>query len=343
MTLVAIAHEDRRALIQARPEERLPADAVMRSVEAIERVCARVGWPSKRLVVGGSQGSGLDWTRGLLEDLDRIAPDVVFNLVEGVSGDARLQAAVAWMLELSDIPYTGSRPEGLSFALDKPVMKALLRAQGIAVPAGRLAERGDEIFAGLELPFIVKPSRERGSRGILLESVAGDEAHALRQVLRVARAFKQPALVEEFASGPEFRAIILGAGEACELLPLSQIDYAAFPSGKRPLVTFNARWDDSTAECIGAACVAAEGLDAGLHADLAAAALGAYRALGIRDYGCVELRVHPERGPVVIDVNANPDLSPGSGVSRAAARVGLKHADLIERLIEGAVRRGQGP
>ena len=310
MTLVAIALEDRRQLPQGREAERIVADAVQRSIESIERVCAATGWPTKRNIVGGAQGTGLSWARGLLEDLERIQPDVVLNLVEGVGGDARLQAAVAWLLEMSGIPYTGSPPAALSLALDKPVAKSVLAAHGIAVPAGRLADRGDETFPDLLPPLIVKPSRESGSRGISLDSVREDDAQVLRQVLHVSRVFRQRALVEEFAGGREFHAVILGAGEGCELLPFLEIDYSGFPAGKPRLLTFDARWNEDSAECIGAAHVAAGEIEPGLHADLAAAALGAYRTLGLRDYGRIALRVHPERGPVLLGANANPDIGP---------------------------------
>jgi D-alanine-D-alanine ligase len=341
MTLVAIAHESPRASAGRRTGGD-PSEFTERSCAAIERACERVGWPSKRLAVGGSLGTGLSWTRALVEDLDRIQPDVIFNLVDGLGGDARLQAAVAWIFEMSGIPCTGSDPGALSLALDKPVAKALLLARGIPVARGRLAERGDELFPDLLAPLIVKPSREAASRGISLESVVDDEASALRQVLRVTREFRQPALVEEFASGPEFQAIILGTGEAAELLPLSLIDYSAFPAGRRPLLTFAARWDESSAESVGAACVAAPAMAPGLHADLAAAALGAHRVLGFRDYARIDLRIHPERGPVVLDADPRPDLAPLSSVARAAARASLSHGDLVEQIVLGALRRGRG-
>jgi D-alanine-D-alanine ligase len=85
--------------------------------------------------------------------------------------------------------------------------------------------------------------------------------------------------------------------------------------------------------------VPARDLDDETAGRVRAAALGAYRALGLRDYGRVDLRLDPAHGPLVLDVNSNPDISPDAGLAKAAARGGLSYPQLIARVVEVALAR----
>jgi D-alanine-D-alanine ligase len=95
----------------------------------------------------------------LLADLERARPDAAFHLAESVGGDARMEASVASLLDWIGLPYTGSPPQALARALDKPVARALLAAHGVPVAAGVVLEHGDEPLVGLSPPWIVKPAR----------------------------------------------------------------------------------------------------------------------------------------------------------------------------------------
>lgn len=342
MTLVALAFNDVRDVPSADAQDHLAVEAMEAAVAAVERACEQMGWGSKRIRVGGRTARGLAWAENLIADLDRIQPDVVFNVIEAVNGDARLEAAAGWILELSGIPYTGSPPAAMSLGLDKPVARAVLASHGIPIPRGRVLKRGDEPLGDLRFPVIVKPSREDGSEGIGADSVAPDEGAAYRQARHVIKTYRQSALVEEFIDGREINASLLGEGDALELLPLAEIDFAGYPEGRSRIVTHDAKWRPETPEYRGTRSVAALELDPSSHVAIAAAALGAFRAVGLRDFGRIDLRVHPETGPVVIDVNPNPDISEDAGLARTAARAGIDYVLLIERIVEGALRRGRG-
>jgi D-alanine-D-alanine ligase len=343
MTRVAIAHDD-WGLVCPKDAAGMHSElAVIEAVVAVETACRDAGWETCRIVVG-SRGSdaGRGWARHLVADLEREQPDVVLNLIESVDGISSLEVAAAWLLELSGVPYTGAPPRALQLALDKSIAKAVLAARGVPVAAGLVMETGDEpLPPRLRWPLIVKPVREDGSNGITQDSVVADEAALRRRVAQVVAEFLQPALVEEYVDGREINVAMLGEGDSLEMLPLAEIDFAGYPEGRRRIVTYDAKWDPGSQEYTGTVSVAAKDMDEGLRKRLAAVALAAHRAIGVRDYARVDIRLDPERGPIVLEVNPNPDISPDAGIARTAARVGMSHSALVQRIVNMAIERGR--
>jgi D-alanine-D-alanine ligase len=104
-------------------------------------------------------------------------------------------------------------------------------------------------------------------------------------------------------------------------------------------VTFGAKWIEGSAEHRGTASIAARKLARGQERSIRESALGAWRALGLRGYGRVDLRLAGDGTPRVLDVNPNPDVSPDAGLAKSAARAGIEHGSLIQRIVESALRR----
>lgn len=340
MTQVAIAYDD-FGLVAADDAPGIEsAVATLEAVESVERACASAGWRTTRIEVGsGRPAYSRRWHEALLADIDAAQPDVIVNLIESVDGDSRLEIAACWILELARIPYTGAPPRALALALEKPVTKAVLQSRGVPVARGVVLENGDEPLPPLRWPLIVKPVREDGSNGITQESVVGDE-RALRERARwVHRTFGQAALAEEYVDGREINVAILG-DRSLEVLPLAEIDFTGFPEGSRRIVTYDAKWNEGSAECLGTASVGAAPLDAGVHEEIVRTALVAHRAVGVRDYARIDMRLDPERGPLVLEVNPNPDCTPGAGLCRTAERAGISHEELIQRIVRSAIERG---
>lgn len=331
---VGVLFNDDRALAVGEAQDAAAVAAVADCAEAVVQACRENGWQAERIPATRDP-------RLLLARLEAARPDVVFNLMEGLDGDPHLEPAAAWLLELTGLPYTGSPPRAMQLALEKPVTRAVLAAAGVPVPAGRVLARGDEPLDDLHLPVIVKPSAEDASHGITLDSVVHTVAAARARAAYVRDAYRQPALVEEFVAGREFNVSVLGAGDACEALPLAEIDFTAdWPAGSPQLVTYVSKWGPEEApEYRGSRTIPARALPPGLAERIRATAIAAYRAIGLRDYGRVDLRVHPERGPFVIDVNPNPDISPCAGLNIAADLAGLTYAQLVARVVTSALER----
>ena len=304
----------------------------LESIDAVEAACLDAGWEAWRVAVD-------DELSATVSALEERRPDVVFSMVESVRNDTRLEAAMAYLLEWLRIPYTGAPPLALSLALHKPLARATLESAGVAMPRGVVVELADASLDGLRYPLIVKPSREDGSIGISSSNVVVDAAAARDRIGHVVARFDQPALVEEFVDGREFPVSLVGATNDPQVLPLREIDYRLPPHLPR-LLTYEAKWVEGSAEYGGTFSVSPD-LDPELAAELRSIARAAYQATGLRDYGRVDIRLHPQDGPLVIEVNPNPELLPGTGgIAGAALAAGLSFGDLVGLIVEQAVARG---
>ncbi len=263
----------------------------------------------------------------------------VFNLVESVAGDAQREAAVASLLELSKIAFTGSSALALATSLDKTIAKAILSAHGVPTPEGVLLARGDEPLPRAPLPWIVKPARQDASHGITRESVVYDQEAARARARFVISTYAQPALIEQFLPGRELNVAILGEGANTIALPPTEIDFSRLPREHPPLVTYEAKWDEASEAYACTPSSKPRALSPALAARLIDIALAAYRALRLRDYGRVDLRLDGDGDPRVLEVNPNPDLSRDAGLAKAARQAGIDYRDLIARIARMAEAR----
>jgi D-alanine-D-alanine ligase len=329
---IAVLYTGDRGLARGGRLDRIAVQEAREAADEVLGACADLGHEPIAIAAPSE-------AQALLGALSDARADLVFHLVESIRGETRFEAAVAWLFEWAGVVYTGSPPTALSLALDKSLARAVLRDAGVPIAPGRVLSRGDEPLDGLRPPWIVKPAREDASHGIDARSVVHGEAALRSRAARVIERYAQPALVEEFVDGREFNVGVLGEGDEVETLPLSEIDFTEFPAGKPRIITFRAKWIEESAEWAGARVVPATDLTDELAKALAETAVAAYRALGLRDYGRVDLRWSERHGPIVVDVNPNPDLARECGLARAAARKGMSYVDLIGRILECAQAR----
>jgi D-alanine-D-alanine ligase len=332
---IGIIRSQDTGLAHGEAQDALAVQAVGDEAHAIEDACRMNGWTTVAIE------ADTDPARTLAA-LREARCDVVFQLAESIGGDARLEAAAAWLLEWARIPYTGSGPVAITIALQKPLARAVLTSRDVPVPIGFVLESAtDSIPAPIEAgtSWIVKPSREDASHGISTASVVRGERAVRDRAAWVLATYRQPALVEEFVDGREINVSILGSGPTAQILPLAEIDWSGFPEGAPRLVTFAAKWDPSSPEYKGSMPAPAQDLGPELERLIRDRARAAYDALGLEGYGRIDLRVHATRGPLVIDVNPNPDISPDAGLAKAAARGGIAYEQLIARIVRAALSR----
>jgi D-alanine-D-alanine ligase len=261
---------------------------------------------------------------------------VIFNWCEGIDGEPNGYHLVPPVLERLGFAYTGADAWTLETTQDKAKAKELLVAQQIPTPESRVFSR-PVLDGWRRYPALVKPAAEHCSYGITRDSVVDSGAELKRAIEQVIDQWRQPALVEDFIDGVEYNVSIWGNGRL-RALPLAAIDYSAFPDYHDRLCTYDAKWDpDSEAFHLTSVTCPAEVSDR-LRERIENVAEAAYRALRLRDYGRIDIRVR--RGvPYVLDVNSNPDITMEGGLSRSGRAAGYSYGQLTARIIEMAARR----
>lgn len=266
------------------------------------------------------------------------APDLVFNLTESFAGKSALDSGMASLLNLLHLRYTGSSHSGLLLAGDKLLAKRILSFHGIRTPEFAALHRGAlENSDALDFPVIVKPPQEDASIGITAASIARDLNELLVRMDEIQREHPGPILVERFIEGREFYVGVLG-NEEPEALPPAELDMSAFPDGVPRMATWSAKWEGDDESSTGRT-VFPEDLDPEVTRRMQQLALESFRALRLRDYARVDMRLNGSGEPFVLEVNPNCYLARGEVFAYAAEQMGLSYDALIGRILELAAGR----
>ena len=277
----------------------------------------------------------VNMTLDAFERLRGMDIDVAFNLCDdGFGNENATEPHVAAVLDILGLTYTGSGCKAMIVCLDKALAKRVIANAGLPTPGFYLAESESDLNHGLKYPLIVKPSSEDASIGIRSDSVASSEAELKKLVARVVRTYKQPALVEEYISGREFNVAILGNDEP-RALPISEIEFDGLPENKR-IVSYDAKWAEGSEEYRKTVPRCPAKISDEMRARLVEVAIRAYKLLGIRGYGRVDIRAD-ETGPYILEVNPNPDLGMDAGFFRSAKAAGMTYPDLVKNILDLAV------
>lgn len=270
--------------------------------------------------------------------------DLIFNACEKINNSIQLKSHAAALLDILQLPYTGSSPFALSLCRDKIQSKKLLAYHGIPTPKWDYVYALDEeIDETLKYPLIVKPSNMDDSFGITNESVVTNKEDLQREIRKVVDGLRCPALIEEYIEGDEYDVPILGNDEAdLQVLPLSRAIFKDMPLGKWHIITNEMKISSQPLAEWGIALQRPpKNIDKKLETLITEIALDTYNILECRDYGRVELRVGQDGNPYVLELNANPPLVPSSSISGVAQLAGLSYEELLEKIIALAVKRYQ--
>ena len=277
--------------------------------------------------------------RKLLAGLTRRKPELVFNLME-TFGDNQLGAvSVVGFLDLLGLPYTGGGPGEFYIQEDKGLAKKLLAFDGIRYPEYAVFSPDADLETGgrLRMPLFVKPLRMDASIGIDAKSLVHSTAAMIERVAHIHKTVKDSALVEEYIEGREFYVGVLGNSEPMAFSPI-EMDFSGMPEGAPHVLDARAKWNERSAEYRGTKAVLAE-LPDELRARLQKTAVDAYRALRVRDYGRIDLRLTEAGEAYVIEVNASCYLEEGGEFASAAAAAGLDYPEVIRRIADLACTR----
>jgi len=333
MRVAIIYNEPRSAEWGRDPSE----DGVLDEIPVIESALREAGHTPQIYAAASAAG--------LAAFLERERPKVVFNCCESLQGVAALEMGVAALYDLFGVAYTGSPALTLGIALNKAIAKSIFRANGIPTPLHVVMESADDLARrhSLAYPLIVKPVAEDASIGIDARSVVYDSASAAARVKFVWSEFKQPALVEEFIEGRELNVAVLADSRGeLDALPVSEIPFDALPPGTPTIVSYDAKWVTGSPvyKSTPSRCPAV--LEPALAERVQHAALLAARAVGLRDYGRIDLRLRTsDQELFVLEANPNPDLGSDAGFMRAAMASGRTVPATVQQILSRAVERAR--
>ena len=291
--------------------------------------------------------------------LDRLGAEAVFNLVELLDGiDSLLYLPLA-VLDSLGIPYAGSRTAAMFLTSNKPLAKRWMRGAGLPTPdwieSADTANTASDIkprpLVAPEQPpafsrdaandWIVKGVWEHGSDGMeddaLLKSPSPDE---LRRRLRDRHARTgRRCFAERFIEGREFAVALLAGSASPETLPPAEIDFSAFPDGKPRMVGYRAKWSEDCFEFRNTPRrFDFPPSDRPLLDRLRQLSLDCWRAFGLRGWVRVDFRVDESGQPWILDINANPCISPDAGFAAMLREASIPFDRAVERILEDGVR-----
>jgi D-alanine-D-alanine ligase len=282
----------------------------------------------------------LDGRTSTLNALSKCGADLVFNLTESYAGDDAKEMHVTAYLDLLGLLYTGSGPHGHFLAQDKAVAKKMFAFHGIRTPYFATAYRGRLDHAhDVKFPLIVKPVSEDGSIGIDNNAVVSSVKELMERIQYIQEEFDTPALIEEYIEGREIYAAVLGSYERVQALPLVELDLSKLPKGTPRIAGQDVKFEKDSDAYKLTKSAPVEDLDDATARKLTETALAAYRAVKLRDYGRIDMRLNKDGEVYVIEANPNPWLSSVQEFAMAAKKSGRSYTDLIGEIVEMALQR----
>jgi D-alanine-D-alanine ligase len=278
----------------------------------------------------------------LIQCLREWRPDLVFNAAEAFRGNEALEYLLPGVLEAEGYRYTGAPPLALQVTRNKAMSKKVLAYFGVQSPGFVTYRLHEEVekTPDLTFPLMVKPLQTDASAGIAQASVVQDVAALRDRVSFIHERFGQGAIAEEFIDGRELYVSIIGNHEELEILPITEMVFDK--QRTRPeerIATQLAKWDESYRERKGIRNVLARPLARSVRERIRETCRTAYRALWLRDYARLDLRLTPDGRVWLLEANANPFISYGHDMANAAAKAGMDYADFIQRIVDAAVAR----
>ena len=295
------------------------------TIEGVESVLTGLGHQTDRI------GHG----RRLVERLARGDRwDLVFNIAEGLHGLGR-EAQVPAILDLYQIPYTFSDPLVLALTLHKGLTKAVIRDAGLPTADFAVVERIEDVSrVTLPPPLFAKPVGEGTGKGVTAASKIADHESLLPICRELLARYRQPVLVETFLPGREFTVGIVGTGPDAEVV--GSMEVVLLPGAEAEVYSYvnKERCDEFCHYAPGNPETDEEVRRA------EALALAAYRVLGCRDAGRVDIRSDAHNRPHFIEVNPLAGIHPvHSDLPILCGMKGISYATLIERILQSALKR----
>ena len=312
-------------------DESAPEDALEEydSRETLELIASS-------LVALGHSVAFLGGGREFLTNVLTASVDIVFNIAEGRGNLRSREAQVPSVLEMLDIPYSGSDPQCLAICLDKHTTKQLVGAAGIRTPQWRMVKHSLELgtmsWQGFRFPAIIKPVYEGSSKGVRLSSLVASPTELPEIVVQRLEHYRQPVMVEEFIDGDEVTVGLIGNDPPTVVGTMRVVPRQG---NGRFIYSLEVKRDWKV--LVDYECPAQFGQ--GVTDTIIAYSLKAFETLGCRDFARLDFRVSSDGRPYFLEINPLPGLGAHSDLVIMAIRMGWRHEELIGAVLKAAVLR----
>lgn len=275
----------------------------------------------------------------IVNTLKEQKPNLVFNLTEQFGGDRRFDKNITALLELADVPFTGTSSTGLMLCRDKCLCKQLLSLHKIRVPSFIHLPADKLIFVpkSIRFPLVVKPAFEDSSEGISNASLVANESALKERARFVHEHWQQAAIAEEYIEGRELYVSIIG-NKKLIVFPIRECLFDSAAPEAPHLATYRVKWNEEFRKKWNIRFDFAD-LEPAVVKNIERTCKRAYRILQIKDYGRIDLRLTPENKLVIFEANPNPDVARGEDVAESAEKAGISYEKFIERILHIALLR----
>jgi len=266
-----------------------------------------------------------------IEKIKAVDPAFVFNLVESINNKGELCYVGPAILNYLQIPYSGVRLEGMFITTNKLLTKQILKSNGI--PTSPWIEMNELDKIDPSVRYILKPKWEDGSLGLDYENVFyGNDTAYIEKLRNVDR---NKFFIEQYIDGREFNISVIGGNHGPEVLPHAEMQFINFPEGKPKIMGYAAKWTEDTFDYDQTErTFETKESDKPLLDKLTEICLQCWKVFDLSGYVRVDFRIDKDSNPYVLEVNANPCLSPDSGLYAASMQKGYSFKDVMERVIE---------
>ena len=326
---IGLAYDLKAAVLSesSEPEDALEEYDSPETVEAIAAALKAEGHSVVRL------GSGREFVSNILHN----NVDFVFNISEGLGNHRSREAQVPSILEMLNIPYSGSDPQCLSICLDKPLTKTLVTRAGIRTPGWQVITNTSQlmqiIWDDFTFPAFIKPAYEGSSKGIRLGSKTETVSQTCEAAAELLERYQQPVMVEEFIAGDEVTVGILGNSPATVLgimrvLPREATDHFIYS------LEVKREWE----QLVEYECPAELGKD--ILQEITNTSLKVFESLGCRDFARIDFKLSPEGLPYFLEINPLAGLNPrSSDLPIMAYKLGWTYQALISTILNATLQR----
>jgi len=270
-------------------------------------------------------------------------PEIVFNFAECANGISR-EAQIPAMLDMLNIPYTGSDPLTLTTCLDKARTKEVLTYYNIPNAKFLLVQNIEDLQNfNLKFPVMIKPVAEGSGKGIFNSSFINSIVDLEERLASNLENYKQPFIIEEYLPGREFTVALLGNDSETEVLPIVEINFSELPEGLIPIYSYEAKWVADTRDNPLDIFTCPAQIDKQLEDKIKNVALRTFKTLRCKDWSRIDIRLDADGEPNIIEINPIPGILPdpsdNSCFPKAARAAGLSYEEMINKVLITAAKR----